>query len=71
MKSSLSSSLGKIKPQHCTWEDDYYSDFMITFLNFLEPRLFPPNFQIYTEEQEVEEAYFITQGSIKVGFLAN
>lgn len=56
---------------HYTWDDDVYRLFMIRLLNFLEPRKTKGHTIIIDELQEVIEAFFVSKGTVLVGYDIN
>lgn len=56
---------------HFTWDDESYRLFMIKLLNFLEPRMERSRSIIIDELQEVNEAFFVSRGTIVMGYDIN
>ena len=51
-----------------SWENTIYAEFMLAFLNLLEPRNYHPEEMIATQGDGVIEKIFVMNGEINVGF---
>ena len=60
-----------IKYPFYKYDNEKYSDFMISIMNSLESRFFVPNQNIVHEMDECLEIQFILQGQYKVGYEVN
>ena len=58
----------KTSNPYYNWEDQVYREFMIGVLRLLEPRSEDNGTMIYLTIQEVEEMFFIMNGTIDIGF---
>lgn len=61
----------KLQHSYYKWHDDLYSEFMIQFLKYLEPRKYHEGELIYQELSEVLEITFIMTGAYQIGYEIN
>ena len=54
-----------------SWDDDPYRLFMIHLLNILEPRIERQHKIIIDELEEVIEAFFVSKGTVVIGYDIN
>ena len=52
--------------QYFTWNDDEYAQFLVKFLNLLEPRHIEPGLVICNEKEHLTEQFWIKKGNIDV-----
>lgn len=57
--------------RYYTFEDEVYLNFMVQWIDNLEPRLLPKGTIIADEIEELNEMYFIMKGRAAVGFEVN
>ena len=59
------------QPEFYSWEDSDYRDFMMEFLQNLEPRLEKAGSILFEELEEINEIFFVSEGQIEIGFELN
>lgn len=53
------------------WSDQNYREFMMKVLTSLEPRREKAGSILFEELEEVNETFFISQGSVDIGYEIN
>ena len=61
----------KLKYCYYNYEDQVYSNFILQFLQYLNPVLIKKNQRIFNELEEVDEIIFICKGHYVVGYKIN
>ena len=52
----------------CTWEEDKFREFIVAILSCLEPKFYRTRDAIFDEGEEVNEAIFLINGTIEIGY---